>query len=440
MKTAITSFSSFLNSFVNDENQTDKYGFQRIGRRVSYNNTVATSRWSSPAGMVYFNVWDQVTENRKVVRGDFKTPTNYRTELTEIYGKRVAAAQSRNVGWVPYVPDWLVIMDARYGSVESFGFAPDLEGDVHAMNNAKILDASSQWSAAVDAAELGQTTGLLKDLSSRLLGVSTGIIRRDPELILDSFGVKSNAKEVRSIRRKFVQFESEPPGFRVGDAAANLWMQYRYGLKPLLFSIEDARDAFINNYDPFFETQSTAVRSGKYVASNLSRSSQGITWEAEEVGSWRKSVRIKTVVSFRDSLKARIRGNPVAEALGTAYELMPYSWMLDWAVGVGDYINQLNIPTLTSSYNSVLTTKGITEFQSRVTAMRYNRTNGADFRLLEDSPSVRSRTTSFQRRKTTGPALGNLLWGTGLSSTFRQLDLASLTFLKVGKLNRFSFH
>lgn len=433
-------FKNFLQSFVNEDTLTDKYGFKKIKRRVSFDYTVAKSAWSSSQGMVYFNDWNKVIENRKVIRGDFKTPTNYRTELTEIFGKRVALASSRPYNWAQFTPDWMVIMDARYGSVESFGFAPGLEYDVHAMNNVKILDASSQWSAAVDAAELGQTAGLLRDLSERLVGVSSGIISRDPELILDSFGIKSRAKEVRSIRRKFVQFENEPPGFSVGDAAANLWMQYRYGLSPLLFSIEDARDAFINNYEPEFEVQSTAVASDKYVASQMNRSSQGIYWEAEEVGSWRKSVRIKTVVSFTDSLRARIRGNPVAEALGTAYELMPYSWMLDWVVGVGDYINQLNIPTLTSSYRSVLTIKGTTEFESKVTKIvRKPGDYQAEFRLLERQPSVRTRTSSFQRKNTTGPAIGNLLWGTGLSSTFRQLDLASLAFMKVNKLNRFSF-
>lgn len=327
--------------------------------------------------------------------------------------------------------------------MRTFGFQPRLQGDAQALVNNKILDAASQWSAAVDVAELGQTVGLFGDLSKRFLGITAGVIKRDPKLLLESFGLKPTKRLRRQTTRKFRELAKQQ-GLQVGDAAAEFWLMYRYGINPLIYSLEDFRNALLSDYKPQFESQVTVTRDETYFPTKPTagvHQSGAVLYTFDEVGYYKKSVRIKTTVSFRDSLKARIRGNPVAEALGTGWELLPYSFIFDWVAGVGDYINQLNLETLLASYKSVITTKGLTRFESRVYDIRRNPANPkGDFKFTENMNWARNETRSFERALGSAPTLGNLLWGTGLSPTKRQLDAAALTFSKVRGLNASNFH
>lgn len=419
----------------------DKYGFPSGPRLATSNLTVAKSYPLESGGYVYYNDYNEVTEDATRRRGDFHSPTPYYISQTKRKGARVTRISSSwNPSITPMQPASIYIMDARAGSVRSFGFLPRLEEDAAALVNAKILDAASQWSAAVDAAEFGQTVGMFRTMSERLLLIMVGVAERNPKTLLQGFGLKPTRRKVARVKRKFAEQELRA-GLTVGDAAAEYWLMYRYGIMPLVYSQEDALKALLDGYNPCFESQVTITREGKYVADKITDNTiSSAIWSAEETGYYKKSVRIKTTVSFKDALGARIAGNPAAVVLGTAWELVPFSFVVDWFIGVGDYINQLNLETLLASYRSVITIKGLTRFESRVTSLSKNTGNPASrYVLLEPLRGVQTETRSFERKLGFQPTLGNLMWGTGLSPTFRQFDTAALTFSKVRKLSVSSF-
>lgn len=422
----------------------DKYGFPVGSRIADHNNSYQRPILMGTDGSVLSWVYDEVTSTAERRRGDFKTPTPYYVEQTKKKGNVHAKIRASYNKYTVPLREWpLGGANPRAGSVRSFAFFPRLQGDAQALVNNKILDAASQWSAAVDAAELGQTVGLLGDLSSRFLGITAGVIKRDPKLLLESFGLKPTKRLRKRTTRKFRELAKQQ-GLQVGDAVAEFWLMYRYGINPLIMSLDDFRNALLSDYKPEFHSQVTVTREESYFATKPTEGvhqSGAVLYTYDETGYYKKSVRIKTVVSFRDSLRARIRGNPVAEILGTGWELLPYSFIFDWVVGVGDYINQLNLETLLASYKSVITTKGLTRFESRVYNIRRNTANAnSDYQFMEKPNWARNETRSFERAIGTGPTLGNLLWGTGLSPTKRKLDSAALTFTKVRQLNSSKFH
>lgn len=424
-----------------DSNLTDKYGFPSGGRRQTYNNSSSkVIRLVIPGGSDFYTTYevrDMILESATRRKGDFHQPTPYFISQTKVVGKTGQLGQARTRPGAPYNPYIRGVPSPRQGSVDSFGLFKNTAGKAASMLNAKILDEANQWSAMVDAAELGQTVGLLGDLSRSFLGVTAGIIDRNPKLILESFGVK-NTKQRRAYVRNVLRRTKRKKG-TVGDAAADLWLQYRYGIRPLVRSLEDYQAALTAGYNPEFEAQVTYVEEQKWVAFDNKGSYAGFDYRLLETGYSKRSVRYKAVVSFADSLKARIRGNPVAEALGTAWELIPYSFVLDWIVKVGDYINQLNLPTLTSSFRYVRTTKDLTRFVGTSEYFRPSTGSTAEFKPTDNLPVNYTETRSFRREPGVGVPLGNLLWGTGLSPTLRQLDAAALTFSNVKRLNSSTF-
>lgn len=423
-------------------NSVDKYGFPSGGRRQPYDNSTSkvvnlTIPGGSDFRMVY-ELRDKIVENAERMPGDFHTPTAYYISQSKIVGSSGQLGSARPTPWNEFKPYIRSVPTPRWGSVQSFGLFPNTAGKAASMLNAKILDQANQWSAMVDAAELGQTVGLFRDLSRSLLGVSVGVIRRDPKLILESFGVKPTKKD-RLYVRNTLRAVKRRKG-TVGDAAADLWLQYRYGIRPLVKSLEDYRNALLADYNPELEVQVTYVEETKWTADEQKGSYAGFDYHYRETGYAKRSVRYKAVVSFADSLKARIRGNPVAEALGTAWELIPYSFVLDWIVKVGDYINQLNLPTLLASYRCVETVKDYTRFEGQ--SLKFAPSPSpypAEFRGTGNVPVNYTETRSFRRSKR-GIMLGDLLWGTGLSPTLRQLDAGALAFAKLKRLNSSTFH
>lgn len=424
------------------QSTTDRYGFPSGGRNYTFNRSYgSTATWRN-AGVIQYVRWDEISESADRRRGNFKDPTPYYISQTRKLGQRV-----RRIGFRPYpggnwFNDSIWIYDPPIGSVESLNALPEADADANAYINAKVLDAASQWSAAVDAAELGQTANLLSESAKSLFKLSYGVVKRNPRIVLDSFGLKPTRRLLRQTRAEFRRLRNYA-NLTVGDAAAAFWLKYRYGVMPLLYSVEDSIAAFNDRYDPHFEAQVTVSREESRPPTVYKDiPNWHWVWTHESSLKIKKSVRLKTTVSFRDSLTARIAGNPVALVLGTAWELMPYSFVIDWFVKVGDYINQLNLETLTSSFTTVKTVKGYVVATSKITSLKlqsgYSLPKEYVYYDDELKPMVFTN-RSFRRSIVQGPQMGSLQFGSGLSPTFRQLDAASLIFAKIRKLNAFSF-
>lgn len=430
----ITGIIGHIIRAASDQNTLDRYGFQKTPRRNTYNRTVTYTIRSESANTTYtVKQFDEISESAQRRHGNFIDPTPYSIAQTQIRGRQAEPCKvSSNYPKYSMKSHLISCSIPRKGSVDAFGLLLGTSGKAASLLNGKCLDAANQWSAAVDAAELGQTVGLFRDLSQRFLGISAGIAKRDPRLILQSFGVDPTRKRRRHVLRTIERVKRRRG--TVGDAAADLWLQYRYGIRPLCYSLQDYQAALTKGYDPKFVAQVTVPERISWIASDSLGSGPGYKVRLVEAAEAGRSVRYRATFSFRDSLQARILGNPLGLALGTAWELLPYSFVLDWIVKVGDWINQLNLESLVADYRCVKTVKGYTRFTSTATIVAD--ANYPNARVTyNDLPKIVSETRSFSREIVGTPPSGSLLWGTGLSGTLRLLDAASLTFSKVRRTN-----
>lgn len=114
-----------------------------------------------------------------------------------------------------------------------------------------------------------------------------------------------------------------------------LWMQYRYGIMPNVYTIEDGLkylDAELVKYQ--------SVRTGKSTVLTLP-SFDGWSALTPEVS---LSERLFLKNRFDVESLTKSRAYLVGNALGTAWELIPLSFVIDWVLNVGDYITSLSAP------------------------------------------------------------------------------------------------
>jgi hypothetical protein len=118
--------------------------------------------------------------------------------------------------------------------------------------------------------------------------------------------------------------------------ASKLWLEARYGWRTLIYDLEDLNDA-IRNFDD--KRKRWSERAGT--------SYQTVTTSSTNIsGAYFNIIRNNTLywdVSVRGSVVAdiqlqRFRANPIQ----TAWELIPYSFVLDWFIGVGDALSAIH--------------------------------------------------------------------------------------------------
>ena len=119
----------------------------------------------------------------------------------------------------------------------------------------------------------------------------------------------------------------------LADALASVWLQFRYAISPLQYSIEDiistleAYKRVFAKYKERVVTEAvvTAPDGFKVVNNSLVLTNRCII---------KRSFSPEDIV---DALLSVLKLNPLA----TAYELIPLSFVLDWFVNIGDYITAM---------------------------------------------------------------------------------------------------
>lgn len=128
---------------------------------------------------------------------------------------------------------------------------------------------------------------------------------------------------------------------------AGAWLEWRYGWRTLMYDIEDINEAVLE-----FDT-----RRKRYVQ----RSGQTTAWNDEDTwyedpfsyGTWKHTETQEYTLSIRGSVVSDIKPaqfsmNPIT----TAWELLPYSFVVDWVIGIGQALDTLSFIALNQEYVS----------------------------------------------------------------------------------------
>jgi len=205
------------------------------------------------------------------------------------------------------------------------------------------------------------------------LGVELGQAKQTGDLIWNT--AKQLALAARNVRKGQLTSALKnlglPPGshtFKTKDAAGR-WLELQYGWLPLLGSVKDAAEAY---------AALTSLRKSRIVVqirkNGLHDGSQSPTLYSG-FGQYRATNRIIYEMT-EDISTARSLG--LLDPLSVAWELMPWSFVADWFIPIGTYLDNLSIiPKLKGRF---LTTKTMQYSNSLIVKANFNFYGGATAR------------------------------------------------------------
>jgi hypothetical protein len=215
------------------------------------------------------------------------------------------------------------------------------------------------------------------------------------------------------------------------------WLRYRYGIMPLIYDVEGIMKLANKLEVP---VRRTARGEAKFSSGTLTNvipfgesyfQGQTTTYLKTDV-----SVRAGVLYEHAASISNRM-GYELSQLPSTIYELVPYSFVLDWAVNLGDYIQAMEPKVDVKVLASWTTTKVVEEASAIALASPKTVANHSISGSI-NATNTRSTTTRIREPKIS-VGLVNLTksWDINLARDQKRIldSVALLTGLLTSKLN-----
>lgn len=258
--------------------------------------------------------------------GEFDMDVNYNPERTDTYSSSTAEL----IGNSP-------VLNENYPIFSGTSNLPEYE--LNAYNQSvteclgKIANDKANFSESIATAK--QTVNMLADTSVRLLGALAALKRGHLSAIPKNLGLKRIGRNI------------DVPGL------PGYWLEYQYGWKPLLSDVEAAYNAVAS-----LEPKALLINAKRVVkGSNAYDSTQYIR---ERETTWkRKSEFYHTCELWgrvSDQFMREANKYGLANPATLAWELVPYSFVVDWFMPVGNVLSAWSATSgleFVSGYTSV---------------------------------------------------------------------------------------
>ena len=208
------------------------------------------------------------------------------------------------------------------------------------------------WDVLTELAELPSTIKMgvdaLKALRNPLktlksLDLASKKRKRDYDIVEELVQTRKGPR-TRKRKKWFTYYEWEGKPASLADLSAQAWLTYRYGIMPILYSLQDISGIINKKYADKVEWETTKKREVTNIDDTSVIGSFGGTQKKAKVPLVMKRdcqliqrVFIKTKYNVGQLKSKQLGFNPVL----TAWELVPFSFVADWLVHIGDMIMAL---------------------------------------------------------------------------------------------------
>jgi hypothetical protein len=206
-------------------------------------------------------------------------------------------------------------------------------------------DALSSYDFLTELAEAKEIPGLLISYYSDLTKIAR-MLRGNFDYKILRYGAQVTPKQLMKSSVRVLR--------KLGDE----WMQYRYGVMPLVYSINDIMKLMNRGFDS--TSRKKKVISPRASGVSLPAPTTTYRWTQDE-----GTITISATVfqHFSSTEVARLSGLTV-NPLVTAWELVPYSFVFDWFLNIGNYIAVKSCQTFANMCQSCISRR---DAWSRVT-------------------------------------------------------------------------
>jgi hypothetical protein len=149
---------------------------------------------------------------------------------------------------------------------------------------------------------------------------------------------------------------------------ANDYLAWKYGLKPLMSDLQGAAEhlvEYVLRTSPFKSNghaKATFEKANTFVVGTSTSFGTSGTYEVRKA-----SIRVKygSSFAFSDQLKRQAASLGFTNPLNVAWELLPFSFVADWFIPIGDFLSNLSSIhglTIKESYRTVFIREDVTRF------------------------------------------------------------------------------
>lgn len=251
---------------------------------------------------------------------------------------------------------------AHYGTFitgfNKLGITPGFPSDLanKALTKARLKVKSQDINLAQAFGERAQTAGLVAENLKAVAEMYRAFRHGNVNAIRRYFG-----RPVRSWRKDFL----------------NRWLEFQYGVKPLLSDIHGAVTALDETpYDRYMVTvkASSSVNQSGRVDHHQADSNAAVGGHYRLVVEARHSSRVRIDVCPASGALATAASLGFTNPLSLAWELLPFSFVVDWAYPLGDYFSQFD--ALAGWEVKGFSQSNLTKISSEVTGLNFTKTDG----------------------------------------------------------------
>jgi hypothetical protein len=243
-----------------------------------------------------------------------------------------------------------------------------------------VTDPSASW-LQTGSLQAKATSNLLKNLRDSAFNAAQAIGERKQTADLVAGTAKKVASSLRNLRKgNFARAASDlgvTPKKRAGrrfnsqfstdqaKATGNAWLELQYGWKPLLSDVYGAMETLAKANNPagnpntiYKKATGRAKRSEEPRTVTRTSLPAGYSGWDEVTRSGKTTVIVKTGVTYSLSSQplASLKSVGITNPLLLAWELLPYSFVVDWFMPIGNYLESLDATNGLSFYDGYMST------------------------------------------------------------------------------------
>jgi len=262
----------------------------------------------------------------------------------------------------------------------SAGYRNDSVYTTNVTQFGSVTDPSASW-LQTGSLQAKATSNLLKNLRDSAFNAAQAIGERKQTADLVAGTAKKVASSLRNLRKgNFARAASDlgvTPKKRAGrrfnsqfatdqaKATGNAWLELQYGWKPLLSDVYGAMETLAKANNPagnpntiYKKATGRAKRSEEPRTVTRTSLPAGYSGWDEVTRSGKTTVIVKTGVTYSLSSQplASLKSVGITNPLLLAWELLPYSFVVDWFMPIGNYLESLDATNGLSFYDGYMST------------------------------------------------------------------------------------
>lgn len=207
------------------------------------------------------------------------------------------------------------------------------------VNKALLKVKDLKFNLAQAFGERKQSVQLLASSVERLILAGRALKTGNFEALAKSLGVVTHKRKLVRVRKRYRRMTVGE--YTPDSALANLWLEFKFGWMPILQDIYGAAETLAEFHRDRYTVSTVTARHKIVLKALASTYPYGSTGKTADSSTGTMNGRVTFRFRTGTGLFGTVPHMGLTDPLLLAWELLPFSFVADWALPIGDYLSAL---------------------------------------------------------------------------------------------------